>query len=198
MKKLEILDLSRNQLFGVIPIGLGRLNSINVLDLSSNNFPGKIPRSTKHDTFNVSMYAGNDKLCGLPLPRCPKDESTSFPPPNDHGKAEDIFEYALKEAARSGICKIFPYPLKVSSGDGSFSNATYHDHANDYVPVSTHIHAPSLHRHAHARDSSQKRIAHIRAHVSSSHHDYARPCLRIAMLPSLHRHAHTRAHVLAS
>ncbi|KAM7489407.1 hypothetical protein LguiB_026891 [Lonicera macranthoides] len=91
MKKLEILDLSRNQLFGVIPIGLRILNSINVLDLSSNNFSGKISRSTKHDTFNVSMYAGNDKLCWLPLPRCPKDESTSFPPPNDHGKAEDIF-----------------------------------------------------------------------------------------------------------
>ncbi|KAM7489845.1 hypothetical protein LguiB_027329 [Lonicera macranthoides] len=91
MKELEILDLSRNILSGAIPIGLGRLNSLNVLDLSSNKFSGKIPRSTQLDTFNASVYAGNDKLCGLPLPLCPEDGSTSFPPPNDHGKAKDTF-----------------------------------------------------------------------------------------------------------
>ncbi|KAM7486944.1 hypothetical protein LguiA_002953 [Lonicera macranthoides] len=91
MKELEILDLSRNILSGAIPIGLGRLNSLSVLDLSSNKFSGKIPRSTQLDTFNASVYVGNDKLCGLPLPLCPEDGSTSFPPPNDHGKAEDTF-----------------------------------------------------------------------------------------------------------
>ncbi|KAM7489878.1 hypothetical protein LguiB_027362 [Lonicera macranthoides] len=89
MKMLEILDLSRNQLSGPIPIGLASLHFLNVLDLSSNNLSGKIPRSTQLDTFNASVYAGNDKLCGLPLPLCPEDESTSFPPPNDHGKAKD-------------------------------------------------------------------------------------------------------------
>ena len=88
---LEILDLSRNQLSGTIPIGLGSLHFLSVLNLSSNNFSGKIPRSTQLDTFNASVYAGNDKLCGLPLPLCPEDESTSFPPPIDHGKAEDMF-----------------------------------------------------------------------------------------------------------
>ncbi|KAM7489868.1 hypothetical protein LguiB_027352 [Lonicera macranthoides] len=82
MKMLEVLDFSRNQLSGVIPIGLGNLNSLSVLDLSSNNFLGKIPRSTQLDTFNV---------CGLPMPLCLEDESTPFPPPNDHGKAEDTF-----------------------------------------------------------------------------------------------------------
>ncbi|KAM7489916.1 hypothetical protein LguiB_027400 [Lonicera macranthoides] len=91
MKMLEILDLSRNQLSGVIPIGLGNLNYLSVLDLSSNNFSGKIPRSAQLDTFNASVYIGNDQLCGLPLPLCPEDESSSFPPPNDHGKADDTF-----------------------------------------------------------------------------------------------------------
>ncbi|KAM7486971.1 hypothetical protein LguiA_002980 [Lonicera macranthoides] len=91
IKMLEILDLSRNQLSGAIPIGLGNLNYLGVLDLSSNNFSGRIPRSTQLDTFNASVYAGNDKLCGLPLPLCPEDESTSFPPPNDNGKVEDTF-----------------------------------------------------------------------------------------------------------
>ncbi|KAM7486973.1 hypothetical protein LguiA_002982 [Lonicera macranthoides] len=91
MKELEILDLSRNILFGAIPIGLGSLYSLSVLDLSSNKFSGKIPRSTQLDTFNASVYVGNNKLFGLPLPLCPEDGSTSFPPPNDHGKAEDTF-----------------------------------------------------------------------------------------------------------
>ncbi|KAM7489880.1 hypothetical protein LguiB_027364 [Lonicera macranthoides] len=91
MKNLEVLDLSKNQLSGAIPIDLGSLNFLSVLDLSSNNFSGKIPLSTQLQTFNASVYAGNDKLCGLPLPLCPEDELTSFPPPNDHRKAEDSF-----------------------------------------------------------------------------------------------------------
>ncbi|KAM7486512.1 hypothetical protein LguiA_002521 [Lonicera macranthoides] len=92
MKMLEILDLSKNQLSGAIPIGLGSLHFLSVLDLSSNNFSGKIPLGTQLQTFNASVYAGNDKLCGLPLQnKCPEDESTSFPPPTDHGKAENIF-----------------------------------------------------------------------------------------------------------
>ncbi|KAM7489920.1 hypothetical protein LguiB_027404 [Lonicera macranthoides] len=87
MKELEILDLSRNHLFGAIPIGLGSLNSLSVLDLSRNNFSGKIPLSTQLQTFNASVYAGNDKLCGYPLQnKCPEDESTSVPHSADHGK----------------------------------------------------------------------------------------------------------------
>ncbi|KAM7486963.1 hypothetical protein LguiA_002972 [Lonicera macranthoides] len=86
MKNLKILDLSRNQLFGAIPIDLGSLNFLSVLDLSSNNFSGKIPLSTQLQTFNASVYAGNDKLCGVPLNECPEDESTSVCPSTDHGK----------------------------------------------------------------------------------------------------------------
>ncbi|KAM7486958.1 hypothetical protein LguiA_002967 [Lonicera macranthoides] len=86
MKNLEILDLSRNQLSGAIPIDLGSLNFLSALDLSSNNFSGKIPLSTQLQTFNASVYAGNDKLCGVPLNECPEDESTSVCPSTDHGK----------------------------------------------------------------------------------------------------------------
>ncbi|KAM7489919.1 hypothetical protein LguiB_027403 [Lonicera macranthoides] len=70
---------------------LGSLNFLSVLDLSSNNFSGKIPLTTKLQTFNAFVYAGNDKLCGLLLPLCPEDESTSFSLPNDHRKAKDTF-----------------------------------------------------------------------------------------------------------
>ncbi|KAM7486942.1 hypothetical protein LguiA_002951 [Lonicera macranthoides] len=86
MKNLEILDLSRNHLSGAIPIDLGSLNFLSVLDLSINNFSGKIPLSTQLQTFNASVYAGNDKLCGVPLNECPEDESTLVCPFTDHGK----------------------------------------------------------------------------------------------------------------
>ncbi|KAM7489857.1 hypothetical protein LguiB_027341 [Lonicera macranthoides] len=86
MKNIEILDLSRNQLSGAIPVDLGSLNFLSILDLSSNNLSGKIPLGTQLQTFNTSVYDGNDKLYGVPLNECPEDESTSVCPSTDHGK----------------------------------------------------------------------------------------------------------------
>ncbi|KAM7465592.1 hypothetical protein LguiB_013154 [Lonicera macranthoides] len=81
MKVLETLDLSRNQLSGHIPSSLANLTLLSVLDLSNNNFTGKIPSSTQLQSFNASVYAGNDKLCGLPLTsKCPEDEINPLPP----------------------------------------------------------------------------------------------------------------------
>ncbi|KAM7486970.1 hypothetical protein LguiA_002979 [Lonicera macranthoides] len=131
MKMLEILDLSRNQLSGAIPIGLGNLNYLSVLDLSSNNFSGKIPRSTQLDTFNASVYTGNDQLCGLPLPLCQEDESTSFPPPNDHGKTDDTFvttrfyineelskgKFGENEGQKGNLVKVIGGEWKFSGGE---------------------------------------------------------------------------------
>ena len=79
--------MSRNQLSGEIPTGLASLTFLSVLDLSSNNFSGKIPTSTQLQSFSASMFAGNHALCGLPLPnKCPgEDESASV---TDHWKDE--------------------------------------------------------------------------------------------------------------
>ncbi|KAM7473372.1 hypothetical protein LguiB_020615 [Lonicera macranthoides] len=141
MKMLEILDLSKNQISGAIPIGLGSLHFLSVLDLSSNNFSGKIPLSTQLQTFNASVYAGNDKLCGLPLPnKCPEDETTSFPPPTDHGKDEDTlittgfyvslvlgfavgFWYVAVDWVWSGIKLLIS--IQGSFGDDSAFNTAY-------------------------------------------------------------------------
>ncbi|KAH6831750.1 hypothetical protein C2S53_008369 [Perilla frutescens var. hirtella] len=73
METLEILDLSRNKLSGVIPIGLAELHYLAVLDLANNNLSGKIPLGTQLQSFNASVYAGNSRLCGLPLALCPGD-----------------------------------------------------------------------------------------------------------------------------
>lgn len=36
------------------------------------------------------MYAGNEKLCGLPLPtKCPGDEINVLPPPVEHDKDDN-------------------------------------------------------------------------------------------------------------
>jgi EIX receptor 1/2 len=68
MKLLEVLDLSRNQLSGEIPRSLAMLTLLSVLDLSVNNLTGRIPTSTQLQSFDASKYAGNEQLCGLPLP----------------------------------------------------------------------------------------------------------------------------------
>ncbi|KAM7461925.1 hypothetical protein LguiA_030046 [Lonicera macranthoides] len=90
MKMLDTLDLSRNQLSGDIPSSLASLTLLSVLDLSNNNFTGKIPSSTQLQSFNASVYAGNAKLCGLPLTsKCPKDEINLLPPPVGRGKSDN-------------------------------------------------------------------------------------------------------------
>ncbi|CAI9782626.1 unnamed protein product [Fraxinus pennsylvanica] len=84
---LEYLDLSRNQLSGEIPNGLANLHFLSVLDLSYNNLTGKIPLSTQLQSFDSSVYAGNNQLCGDPLAECPPDPSVT-----DHGKVNIVEE----------------------------------------------------------------------------------------------------------
>ncbi|XP_028079632.1 receptor-like protein EIX2 [Camellia sinensis] len=81
MKMLEVLDLSANRLSGEIPTSLAYLNFLSVLNLSNNNLLGKIPSSTQLQSFDVSAYSENLKLCGRPLPnKCPGEETVVEPP----------------------------------------------------------------------------------------------------------------------
>ncbi|PWA71233.1 leucine-rich repeat protein [Artemisia annua] len=64
---LETLYLKESGLKGEIPISLDRLTSLKELR--------RIPTGTQLHSFNPSTYAGNNKLCGSPLPtRCSGDE----------------------------------------------------------------------------------------------------------------------------
>ncbi|KAJ9546629.1 hypothetical protein OSB04_019172 [Centaurea solstitialis] len=84
LRRLDFLDLSRNDLFGGIPTSLSLLSNLGVLDLSFNNLSGRIPKGTQLQSFDVSSFAGNPALCGVPLlEECSGDEP--------HGGGNDDF-----------------------------------------------------------------------------------------------------------
>ncbi|KAG6493582.1 hypothetical protein ZIOFF_048574 [Zingiber officinale] len=86
--QLESLDLSMNNLAGEIPTSLSALSSLAYLNLSHNNLSGRIPESTQLSTFKASIYAGNEGLCGPPLPKCSSHETYQDPP--EQTKADKI------------------------------------------------------------------------------------------------------------
>ncbi|KAL8482376.1 hypothetical protein ACS0TY_027891 [Phlomoides rotata] len=62
-KTLKFLDLSRNLVFGKVPKAISGLSQVNV---SYNHLCGALPANK----FPASAFAGNDCLCGSPLPPC--------------------------------------------------------------------------------------------------------------------------------
>ncbi|KAH7861527.1 hypothetical protein Vadar_027389 [Vaccinium darrowii] len=90
LKSLESLDLSVNQLMGIIPQSISGLNYLSCLNLSYNNLLGRIPTENQLRTLDdpSSSYLGNNELCGVPLPRnCPGDEKSQ--PPTSTGHREE-------------------------------------------------------------------------------------------------------------
>ncbi|XP_015938488.3 receptor-like protein EIX2 [Arachis duranensis] len=85
----EILDQDNEKqhcLTGQIPQSMSGMSFLEVLNLSCNNFEGKIPLGTQLEGFTNLSYAGNPKLCGPPLTKlCPQDEKL----PNEKQKRED-------------------------------------------------------------------------------------------------------------
>ena len=65
---MESLDLSCNNLYGIISSNMSSLTFLSYLDLySNNNLFGKIPFTRQMTTFNDSAFAGNPLLSGRPL-----------------------------------------------------------------------------------------------------------------------------------
>ncbi|GLT86668.1 hypothetical protein SLE2022_047900 [Rubroshorea leprosula] len=69
LQLLETLDLSVNHLLGPIPASMSSMTFLSHLNLSYNDLSGPIPSANQFQTFNdPSIYEGNPKLCGAPLP----------------------------------------------------------------------------------------------------------------------------------
>ncbi|GLT65079.1 hypothetical protein SLA2020_375310 [Shorea laevis] len=69
LQLLETLDLSVNHLSGPIPASTSSMTFLSHLNLSYNDLSGPIPSANQFQTFNdPSIYEGNPKLCGAPLP----------------------------------------------------------------------------------------------------------------------------------
>ena len=70
---------------------MSKLTFLCHLDLSYNNFSGRIPSSTQLQTSDALSYTGNPQLCGVPLPKnCTVGEEPSNRTPI--GKTEDHSE----------------------------------------------------------------------------------------------------------
>ncbi|XP_047945274.1 receptor-like protein EIX2 [Salvia hispanica] len=111
MEVLDSLDLSHNQLSSKIPISLAGIHTLGYLDLSNNSLSGKIPTGTQLQSFNASYYAGNDGLCGDPLPKCPGDilrPSTTNSKGNMNEK-DDVFSFMQEVAISMGFGFIFGF-----------------------------------------------------------------------------------------
>ncbi|XP_061344020.1 polygalacturonase inhibitor-like [Gastrolobium bilobum] len=66
-KTLTTLDISHNQIYGNLPMGMENLVGLNV---SYNRLCGEIPKGGNLQSFDVYTYFHNKCLCGSPLPSC--------------------------------------------------------------------------------------------------------------------------------
>ncbi|GJZ90088.1 kinase-like domain-containing protein [Tanacetum coccineum] len=74
LRALEVLDISQNNLSGRIPQFLEKLNSLEFLNLSFNDFEGEVPVVGVFANASLFSAMGNNRLCGglvtLDLPKC--------------------------------------------------------------------------------------------------------------------------------
>ncbi|KAF5464975.1 hypothetical protein F2P56_015010 [Juglans regia] len=95
---LEALDLSQNKLSGAIPLQLTELTFLSHFNVSRNHLTGPIPHGKQFDTFNVSSFSENPKLCGSPLSKKCGNPEDSLPPSSSHN-SEFSFEFGWKVVA---------------------------------------------------------------------------------------------------
>ncbi|KAJ9556130.1 hypothetical protein OSB04_010744 [Centaurea solstitialis] len=82
MKSVESLDLSHNEISGLIPESLTKQDELAILDVSNNRLTGKIHVGGQMTTMDeLKFYANNSGLCGMQIRvKCPEDISPSEQP----------------------------------------------------------------------------------------------------------------------
>ncbi|KAH9715657.1 Receptor-like protein 6 [Citrus sinensis] len=90
MLQIESLDLSMNNLSGKIPAQLASLNFLSVLNLSYNNLVGQIPTGTQLQSFSPTSYEGNKGLYGPPLTNDSQTRPPEFQPSPPPASSDEI------------------------------------------------------------------------------------------------------------
>ncbi|CAN6892112.1 unnamed protein product [Brassica oleracea] len=87
---LQSLDLSQNQLSGKIPPEIGKLTFLAWMNFSYNRLEGPIPQGTQIQSQNISSFAENPELCGVPLQKtCGGGEGAINQEPEDEDEEKD-------------------------------------------------------------------------------------------------------------
>ncbi|XP_076953058.1 receptor-like protein EIX1 [Bidens hawaiensis] len=108
LSSLMSLDLSANNLSGMIPQSLSSLTFLSHLNLSYNNLSGRIPTGKQLQTLvEPWIYAGNNGLCGSPLPKsCSRVEVSAVQPQNINDDVENIWIYSIASGFTTGFIGI--------------------------------------------------------------------------------------------
>ncbi|KAF3781984.1 Brassinosteroid LRR receptor kinase [Nymphaea thermarum] len=80
LTRMNVLDLSHNHLQGPIPPSFSGLSLLSEIDVSNNNLSGAIPTGGQLFSFPAYRFENNSGLCGLPLPDCGDDSSSTSSP----------------------------------------------------------------------------------------------------------------------
>jgi len=84
------------------------LTFLGYLNLSCNNFNGKIPTGRQLQSFNASSYIRNPKLCGAFLNNCSmKVENPKSATPSTENEDDVSIKEIIVHEHRSGICSRF-------------------------------------------------------------------------------------------
>ncbi|KAL5549308.1 hypothetical protein UlMin_004539 [Ulmus minor] len=150
---LESLDLSDNQLSGTIPNSMSIITSLSYLNLSHNKLSGKIPKGNQLQTLtDPSIYAGNLKLCGDPLPdKCPGDGEQVQPPmsigleneEHGEGKSEKFwFFFVVSCGYATGLWGVFG--ILIVKKNWRIAYFRYADKAKEWVLAMVAVQSLSL------------------------------------------------------
>lgn len=74
---LEFLDLSHNDVSGLIPKSLEKLLNLKYCNVSLNNLVGEIPTSCPFKSLSSQSFMFNEALCGSPRFRVPPCHSST-------------------------------------------------------------------------------------------------------------------------
>ncbi|KAK2387419.1 receptor protein EIX2 [Trifolium repens] len=119
------------------------LNFLGYLNLSCNNFHGKIPIGTQLQSFDASSFIGNPKLCGAPLNNCTTEEenpkNATSPENEDDGSIRESLYLGMGVGFAAGFWASDYADCKATYCDANINEEFYEMRMRSYVTVCCRI-----------------------------------------------------------